>query len=131
MNNNSLTNEVDKCFGGTGSWSHPNVITNTGVTGGNDPWNVDLIEFGFPSSLVASVRWKKGSKNENRGWRRCDLYLYVDEMATIKQSLLAAWSDNANGMKGNSLNIIICYTRTTYIGETSAYFSGIVESGRR
>ena len=90
----NLTNHVNKGFEGTGSRRHVNDITNTGATGGNDPCNVDLVEFGFPSNLAASVRWKKGSKNENRGWRQCDLQ--QDEMTTIKQSLQVAWSDNAN-----------------------------------
>ena len=96
MNNDNLTNEVNKGFEGTGSVGHANGITNTGATGRNDLCNVDLVEFGFPSSLAASVRWKKGSNSENRGWRKCDLHLFVDEMTTIKQSLHVAWSGNAN-----------------------------------
>jgi|SRR5215469_3652812 len=91
----NLTNHVNKGFEGTGSRRRANDITNTDATDGNDPCNLDLVEFGFPSSLAASVRWKKG-KNENRGWRQCDPHLCVDEMATIKQSLHVAWSGNAN-----------------------------------
>jgi hypothetical protein len=90
MNDYKSTNHVNKGFEDTsttgdnntcndnGNWLStllpPRIHTPTSVI------YVDLVEFGFPSSLSPSARWEKGIKKENDcGLRQCDLRSWVEE----------------------------------------------------